>query len=760
MLNTKDRLLGISFAVPVLKSAPETFYFCIPKNDQLLAYWDTVADRLFKIRHCMNIEGVERQLPLFEPPIDPALLVRAVAMGLDPSSVLSDINSPQPAYRLSYMLQKALELCGELKSLGGALLSALEKKDAEELAALRAGHETNLLQAIRDVKQRQVDEANSSQDALKQSWYVTEQRRNYYRDIVRINTNEQAHMDDLEVSLVFSQIAQGIGAAASAAHLVPDFHSGSSGAWSSPVVVASYGGSNVGSGIQAAATYIGTIAAQYTHAATMESIKGGYDRRWDDWKQQEKVANKELVQIEKQIAAAEIRVAIAENDLENQDKQIESSVVVEDFLRNKYTSQELYGWMTAQISKVYFQAYKLAYDLAKRAERAYRFERGLTSSNFIQFGYWDSLRKGLLAGEQLALDLKRMEAAYLDQNKREYEISKHISLMLLDPMALITLKETGRCEVALPEALFDTDYPGHYMRRIKSVSLTIPCVTGPYTSINCTLTLLTNKTRIGSNAQTVYEEQDEDPRFVTNFAAIQSIATSHAQNDSGMFELNFRDERYLPFEGAGADSRWRIELPKDCNAFDFETISDVVLNINYTARDGGRPLQDAAGKSLKAALSGADLPRMFSLKHEFPTEWYGFLHPAGSAENQTMTLGLTVERFPFRVRGKAAAINQIDLFMKFKDVSNQTDYNNGTLTAHFTPPGGSPVKTSSLNKEPGLPGLLHGKVQVSSGLGAWELQLTDADVQNVNASLRTSGSPYRLKPEVIDDIVMVCHYSA
>ena len=41
----------------------------MPQNDKLLGYWDTVADRLFKIRHCMNIEGVVRQLPLFEPPI-------------------------------------------------------------------------------------------------------------------------------------------------------------------------------------------------------------------------------------------------------------------------------------------------------------------------------------------------------------------------------------------------------------------------------------------------------------------------------------------------------------------------------------------------------------------------------------------------------------------------------------------------------------------------------------------------------------------
>ncbi len=62
-------------------------YFCPPQNEKLLGYWDLVADRLFKIRHCMNIEGVVRQLPLFEPPIEPGLLVRAAAAGVDIGSV-------------------------------------------------------------------------------------------------------------------------------------------------------------------------------------------------------------------------------------------------------------------------------------------------------------------------------------------------------------------------------------------------------------------------------------------------------------------------------------------------------------------------------------------------------------------------------------------------------------------------------------------------------------------------------------------------
>ena len=56
------------------------------------------------------------------------------------------------------------------------------------------------------------------------------------------------------------------------------------------------------------------------------------------------------------------------------------------------------------------------------------------------------------------------------------------------------------------------------------------------------------------------------------------------QNDAGLFEINFRDERYLPFEGAGAISRWRIDLPRDFNAFDFDTLTDVVIAVLYRAR--------------------------------------------------------------------------------------------------------------------------------------------------------------------------------
>ena len=116
--------------------------------------------------------------------------------------------------------------------------------------------------------------------------------------------------------------------------------------------------------------------------------------------------------------------------------------------------------------------------------------------DLIKFGYWDSARKGLLAGESLYLDLKRMEMAYHENNKREYELTKHVSIHKLNPMALLKLKATGACEIELPEWLYDMDSPGQFNRRIKTIAISIPCITGPYTTVHAKLSLLQSSIRI------------------------------------------------------------------------------------------------------------------------------------------------------------------------------------------------------------------------------------------------------------------------
>ena len=91
---------------------------------------------------------------------------------------------------------------------------------------------------------------------------------------------------------------------------------------------------------------------------------------------------------------------------------------------------------------------------------------------------------------------------------------------------------------------------------------------------------------------------------VKRYGATEAIATSTGQNDTGLFELNFRDERYLPFEYAGAVGRWRIELPIETNAFDIDTMSDLIFQLSYTAREGGSALRKASWAAASCLLPG------------------------------------------------------------------------------------------------------------------------------------------------------------
>ena len=655
-------------------------YFCIPNNEKLLALWDTVGDRLFKIRYCMNIEGVVRQLALFEPPIDPGMLVRASAAGVDVGAALSDMSAPLPPYRFRVQLERALVLCQEVKTLGAAMLSALEKRDAEAFALLRSAHERVMLDQVRLVKEEQVTEALRGKEALEESRKVIEERKAYYERLIRdgLSIGEIASLA-MTGGAIAAEIAatvfSGVGAALS---LIPQLDAGAAGFGGSPTVTFSIGGQSFTLSLNGAAAVSKGIGATLQLGSGMSATIASHQRRHAEWEFQRALAEKELPQVDKQIAASDVRHGIAEQELKNQDKQIDHAREEQDHLRTKFTNRELYDWMVGQLSTVYFQSYQLAYDVAKRAERCFRYELGLSDSNYVQFGHWDSLKKGLLAGEKLFFDLKRLEAAYHERNRREYELTKHISLSQLDPAALLKLRRNGECFVELPETAFDMDYPGHYFRRIKSIRLSIPCTTGPYTTVGCTMTLTSNRLRVDSTLLGGKYERDttiDDPRFRDEIAGIQSIATSGAQNDSGMFQLDFQDDRYLPFEGAGAISSWHVKLNKDLPQFDFSTIADVIVHVDYTAREGGELLRskavDEIDKKLNAlalAESRRGLYHVLDLKREYADKWQRFLFPASPADDQALVLDDLPLRLPYFTRRFAnKKAWRVEVVAKMKD---------------------------------------------------------------------------------------------
>jgi hypothetical protein len=176
------------------------------------------------------------------------------------------------------------------------------------------------------------------------------------------------------------------------------------------------------------------------------------------------------------------------------------------------------------------------------------------------------LHEGLLAGERLHLSLRQMERAYLCENTREYELTKHFSLRLHFPLEFLRLKET--------------------------------------------------------------------------------------------------DERHLPFEFHGAVSRWRIELPQENNQFDVDTLSDVVLHLNYTAREGGEVLRAVANDLAQRHLPGSGV-RFFDFRHELPDAWHRFHqpHPDGQSKRQ-LDVRLSRDMFPFSPGRSIVRIERLDLFFQ------------------------------------------------------------------------------------------------
>lgn len=633
-------------------------YFCIPTNDKLLGYWDKVADRLYKVRHCQDLDGVSRQLALFAPPIDPALLIQALAGGASLADVIAGLDAPLPNYRFTAMLRTANELVADLKALGSALLAALEKKDAEALTLLRQQQEVALLTATRAVKQAQIDGIKQSLEGLQKSREMVTIRRDYYAGRPFINPTEAGALALNAASLVVHTAGTVADNLAGVVAAIPDFNLGASGFGGSPHVTIKTGGESLSKAGELPARALYNVAAIMDKSAMIASVLAGYQRRMDDWQFQVSVANKEMEQMDRQIAAMQVQLDNAQRELDSHDLQIANAKDVDAFFRHKYTNQVLYQWTIAQISQNFWQSYRLAYELAKRAERCFQYELGVENTSFIQFGYWDNLRSGLLAGEQLQLALRQLESAYLDRNVREFECTKHISVAMLDPLALLRLKDTGTCVVDVPEELFDLDFPGHYFRRVKSVSLSLPCIAGPHTTVGCTLRMIKNMIRvtpsIADSASYAHLNDGgvliDDARFRESHVRVNAIATSSGQNDNGMFELNFHDERYLPFEGAGAISSWQIELmsERSLRQFDYHTISDVVLHIHYTAREDAGLLKKGAienlGKVLSANTPSMPLRQLLDLRRDFATEWNAFLHPAG-ADPQVLKIKLGNEYF-------------------------------------------------------------------------------------------------------------------
>ena len=252
--------------------------------------------------------------------------------------------------------------------------------------------------------------------------------------------------------------------------------------------------------------------------------------------------------------------------------------------------------------------------------------------------------------------------AYHDNNKRELELTRHVSLRQLDP---------ARAAHAQDRRVVPGHDPGMALRPRLSRPLHAPHQDGGgvgpvggrplhQRELHALAACAAPSARPPSLKDDEYARQGtEDDRFIDYTGAIQSIVTStgderrrDVRDEPGI------DDRFLPFEGAGAISTWKIDLPKKFRAFDYSSVK-VALDIRYTARQGVQV--DAVETFLKdlfaqATASGAGLTRLFNLQQDFPDKWTAFT--AGGNFQATVRLN----QFPYFTQDRTITITGMELY--------------------------------------------------------------------------------------------------
>ena len=583
--------------------------FCVPENEKFIGYWDLVEDRMFKIRHSQNFEGVYRQLALFSPPIEPMDLVRAVASGAGIGGALAELNMAVPHYRYPIVVGMAKEMAANAVSLGSALLDAIEKKDAEKLAYIQNTQEETLLKLQTTSKYRDIEEATKSKAAIEESRARTEEKKSYYEGLWNENWNgyEIAAYTLSSISLAGYPIDMAFRITKAILALAEiEVEVGFSGIGPHNVVKKKVITDGTAEAI-AEATEAGIELVQ--HIAELIETASERVRRRAEWDQEKKEAESEIREIDIQLQIAQSQIDQANLELQLHEQTIQFNKDIAYFYRSKFSNEALYNWMISRLSALYFQSYKTAYDMAKSAEKCLQYDIPSTQT-YITSTHWDSLRKGLLAGESLLLQIDQMEKSHLAQDSRFIEIEKTISMKNTFPAALLLLIAKGACEFKLKEEIFDQDYPGHYFRVIKTIELTVvtQLELEPYQSVNVTLIQLGNKTLLTPDINGVKylmgkEEQSDSVRV--NWRANQQVAVSRVnERDAGMFCMDFMfDNRYFPFEGTGLVSSWRLEIPQGTNpdllANNILNIDDVLIHIRYTAKSDRGKFKTEVEKALR-----------------------------------------------------------------------------------------------------------------------------------------------------------------
>jgi hypothetical protein len=607
-----------------------SFYFCVPANPVLKSLRSHIDLNLYKIRHCMNIAGMSRQL---EPYAAPTTLDSGLP-AIGPSGAISLPASPsfQPTlYRYSTLIERAKQLVQLAAQIEGSMLTALEQLATEQYALIKARQDVQLAYAGVQLQTLRVQDAMDgvilSQLQKQRAEIVT----HHYQNLLNkgISEHEQDQIDLLNQSAALSQASAAVNAAAAIQagfSLEGSFLKSGSGA---TALVASS---------------LGALAGAFGSQAQAAGAMAGFERRTEDWQLQAALGHQDERIGAQQLAIAQDQVRVAGQELTIAQMTADNASAIADYLANKFTNAELFQWMSQILQGVYSFFLQQATVMASLAQNQLSFQRQQVTPAFIQSDYWrvqssgnqnanSQDRMGLTGSARLLQDIYQLDQYAFQTDQRKLQLTKNISLASLAPFEFQQLRETGVIRFATPMELFDRDFPGHYLRLIRQVRVTVVALVPPPQGIRATLTSsgLSRVVIDGMPPQTtVIRRQPE------------SIALSAPVNSTGLFELQPSDGMLFPFEGTGVDTAWEFRMPRAANPFDFASLADVLISVDYSALES----YDHRQLVLRTMSNRTSFVRGYNFRFDLEDTWYDLNNPAESATPMTVRFETTGQDFP------------------------------------------------------------------------------------------------------------------
>lgn len=576
--------------------------FKLPLNKQLLnQYWDPIENRLYNLRHNLTLDGKPLYLPLFTRTLDsrsPLAWCEEQNLGSTSTQDLSSI----PHYRFQFVLSHAQQGVEMLIQYGHSLLSILERQDQNGLEQLQHTQLLALSDFALTLQQQAINSAEEALANLQLSRQSAQKRYQHYKKLYEQNISalEMASLTARGAASALELTTIPVTLSAAIVKMLPRIYG------------AAVGGGDPAASIEAVAINATKTSQMLIQGATLSELSAGYQRRREEWQLLYQLAEKEDQQISGQIAMQKIHIESAKTQLQQVKLQQQHIQATLRWLSTRFNNSNLYQWLSGQLATLFLQVYDAVIALCLTTQAACRYEIGDDSIDLIQPEVWHDRYRGLLAGETLKLNLLHLEQLYLSRNERSMAISKTISLQTLLgdewQTQLTALKETGEITFSLNQASFDKDYPGHYLRQIAWVSVSLPAIIGPYQDIRAILMQTANSLMIEADPSAV--KQLLTPSAGVHHVKIkqdrrvnQQIALSSSLDDSGLFTLNFNDDRYLPFEGTGAISTWILTFPlhdSDEQQAMLANLTDVIIHLRYTAKDGGLTFRQEVISQLNA----------------------------------------------------------------------------------------------------------------------------------------------------------------